>query len=203
MSDETLITLTADIVSAHVGSNNVAVADLPKLIESVHAALSGLGQAAEPAADAASFAPAVSVRKSLSDPAKIISLIDGKPYSTLKRHLAVHGLTPTEYRARYNLPASYPMTAPAYTEARRAIAKKLGLGRKPKAAAPEAAAAPAKAPRAAKGKAAPAPVAEAPAKAPRGRKPKAAAAAPAPSIEAPVKAPRKRLGISAAKAAAK
>lgn len=75
--------------------------------------------------------PAVSVRKSLSDPNRIVSLIDGTIHASLTRHLKTHGLTPDEYRARYNLKADYPMIAPGYSEARRATAKRLGLGRKP------------------------------------------------------------------------
>jgi hypothetical protein len=71
------------------------------------------------------------VRKSLASPDRIISMIDGKPYRTLRRHLSTHGLTPDEYRARYKLKPDYPMVAPAYSEARRAMAKKIGLGRKP------------------------------------------------------------------------
>lgn len=77
------------------------------------------------------FIPAVTVRKSLASKDHIISLIDGKPYKTLTRHLSTHGLTPAEYRARYNLKPDYPMTAPSYSEQRRAMAKKIGLGRKP------------------------------------------------------------------------
>lgn len=77
------------------------------------------------------YEPAVSVRKSLASKDHLISLIDGKPYKTLRRHLSTHGLTPEEYRERYNLKPDYPMTAPAYSEARRAMAKKIGLGRKP------------------------------------------------------------------------
>ena len=77
------------------------------------------------------FIPAVTVRKSLASKDHIISLIDGKPYKTLTRHLSTNGLTPDEYRARYNLKPDYPMTAPSYSEQRRAMAKKIGLGRKP------------------------------------------------------------------------
>jgi predicted transcriptional regulator len=73
----------------------------------------------------------VSVRKSLASPDHIISMIDGKPYKTLRRHLAGHGLTPEQYRERYKLKADYPMVAAAYSESRRAMAKKIGLGRKP------------------------------------------------------------------------
>lgn len=77
------------------------------------------------------YEPAVSVRRSLASKDHIISLIDGKPYKTLTRHLSTQGLTPAEYRARYNLKADYPMTAPSYSEMRRAMAQKIGLGRKP------------------------------------------------------------------------
>lgn len=95
---------------------------------------------------AESFAPAVSVRKSIASPDHILSLIDGRPYKTLKRHLAAHGLTPDQYRERYNLPASYPLVALSYSQTRRAVAEKAGLGKKPVAApadASEKAAAPA------------------------------------------------------------
>ncbi|MBN8808205.1 MAG: MucR family transcriptional regulator [Sphingomonas sp.] len=75
--------------------------------------------------------PAVSVRKSLASRDHIVSLIDGKPYRTLRRHLSTHGLTPEQYRERYNLKSDYPMVAPTYSEQRRDMAKKIGLGRKP------------------------------------------------------------------------
>ena len=78
--------------------------------------------------------PAVSARKSLADKDHIISMIDGKSYKTLRRHLAGHGLTPETYRERYNLRPDYPMVAESYSEARRAMAKTIELGRKPKAA---------------------------------------------------------------------
>jgi predicted transcriptional regulator len=74
--------------------------------------------------------PAVTVRKSLSSPNHIVSLIDGKPYKTLRRHLSRHGMTPDQYRERYGLKNDYPMVAPAYAETRRELAKKIGLGRK-------------------------------------------------------------------------
>lgn len=125
-----LMGLTVDIVTAFVANNSVRSDDLPKLITETHAALAGLS--AKPAAEEQSeeFTPAVSVRKSLAKRDVILSMIDGKPYRTLKRHLSVRGLTPDEYRARYKLPASYPMVAPAYSEQRREVAKRLGLGRK-------------------------------------------------------------------------
>ena len=74
--------------------------------------------------------PATTARKSLSSPDHIISMIDGKKYKSLRRHLTTNGLTPDEYRQRYNLKADYPMVAPTYSEARRAMAKTIGLGRK-------------------------------------------------------------------------
>ena len=126
---ETLITLTSDIVAAHVSNNDVAVADVPALITSVYGALAGLGQdegAAEEPPE-----PAVSIRSSVKKD-HIVCLEDGKKMKMLKRHLMTdHGMTPDEYRARWNLPADYPMVAPDYAETRRELAKKIGLGRKP------------------------------------------------------------------------
>jgi predicted transcriptional regulator len=84
----------------------------------------------EEAASKAEFTPAVTVRKSLSSKDHIISLIDGKPYKTLKRHLSRHGLTPDQYRERYGLKSDYPMVSENYAEMRRSLAKKIGLGRK-------------------------------------------------------------------------
>lgn len=125
---ETLLTLTADIVSAHVSNNSVAVGDLPRLIGDVHAALSGLGREATPAPE--DRAPAVSVRSSVK-PDFIVCLEDGKKMKMLKRHLATdHQMTPADYRAKWSLPASYPMVAPNYSEARRGLAHQIGLGRK-------------------------------------------------------------------------
>lgn len=134
----TLLTLTADIVAAHVSNNNVAVADLATMIERVHSALAGLG--GETAEAEPELKPAVSVRASVK-PEHIICLEDGKKLKMLKKHLATdHDLTPQEYRARWNLPADYPMVAPDYAQKRRELAMKIGLGRKPKAAAPAPAA---------------------------------------------------------------
>ena len=133
-----LTELTVELLSAFVANNAVRSDDLPALIASTHAALSGLTTTtAEPVASPDQHQPAVTARKSLANRDFIISLIDGKPYKSLKRHLAGHGLTPEEYRARYTLPATYPMVAPGYSDARREVAKRLGLGRKPRAAAPE------------------------------------------------------------------
>lgn len=126
---ETLITLTADIVAAHVSNNSVAVSDLPNLISNVHGALVGLGGAAAPAETKQE--PAVSVRASIK-PDYIVCLEDGKKLKMLKRHLMTHyGMTPDDYRAKWGLPKDYPMVAPNYAEQRRSLAVKIGLGRKP------------------------------------------------------------------------
>lgn len=131
---ETLITLASDIVAAHVSNNNVAVEELPALITNVYGALASLGQEA-PAAEAPPE-PAVSIRASVK-PDHIVCLEDGKKLKMLKRHLATHyNLTPEQYRARWNLPADYPMVAPNYAEKRRELAKQIGLGRKPGAKRP-------------------------------------------------------------------
>jgi predicted transcriptional regulator len=123
---ETLITLTADIVSAHVSNNSVAVADVPGLIQNVHGALIQLGTS-EPEPEVRQE-PAVSVRSSVK-PDYIVCLEDGKKLKMLKRHLMTHyQMTPEQYRAKWNLPADYPMVAPNYAEQRRTLAKKIGLG---------------------------------------------------------------------------
>ena len=127
---ETLITLTADIVSAHVSNNNVAAEDLGGLIGSVFNALASLGQEA-PAPVAEPLKPAVSIRASVK-PDKITCLDCGMELKMLKRHLMTHhGMTPEDYRARWNLAADYPLVAPNYAETRRELAVKIGLGRKP------------------------------------------------------------------------
>lgn len=138
-SSETLLALTADIVAAHVSNNSVAVGDLPLLIGRVHEALAGLGTAAaEPEPE---LKPAVSVRSSIK-PDYIVCLEDGKKLKMLKRHLMTHyQMTPADYRAKWNLPADYPMVAPNYAAQRKELALKIGLGRKPKPA-PEPAAKP-------------------------------------------------------------
>jgi predicted transcriptional regulator len=125
---ETLVTLTADIVAAHVSNNSVAVSDLPLIIQNVHGALAALGQPVqEPEAPQE---PAVSIRSSVK-PDYIVCLEDGKKLKMLKRHLMTHyQMTPEEYRTKWKLPADYPMVAPNYAEQRRSLAKKIGLGTK-------------------------------------------------------------------------
>ena len=124
-----LMTLTAGIVSAHVEHNRVASSELPALIAGVHSALSKLGEP-EPEPETAKPKGAVSARKSLADPAHIISMIDGKAYKTLKRHITKHGYSPESYRETFGLPRDYPLVAPGYSEHRRSVAHTLGLGRK-------------------------------------------------------------------------
>ncbi|MHA7777920.1 Ros/MucR family transcriptional regulator [Roseibium sp. M-1] len=125
------VDLTADIVSAYVSNNTIASGDLAALIATVHSALVSATQTAqEPAAEA--LLPAVPIKKSVTDN-YIICLEDGKKFKSLKRHLRTHfDLTPEEYRAKWNLPADYPMVAPGYAAARSALAKKMGLGQQRK-----------------------------------------------------------------------
>ena len=127
-NDDTLITLTADIVAAHVSNNSVAVNDLPNLIQNVHSALSGIAganAAAEPKPE-----PKVSIRASIK-PDYIVCLEDGKKLKMLKRHLMTHyNMTPDQYRQKWGLSADYPMVAPNYAEQRRTLAKSIGLGTK-------------------------------------------------------------------------
>ncbi|PWG02942.1 MucR family transcriptional regulator [Sphingosinicella humi] len=129
--NETLITLTADIVSAHVSNNSVAVNDLPALIQNVHGALKVLGTRDEE--PEVKQEPAVSIRASVK-PDYIVCLEDGKKLKMLKRHLMTHyNMTPDEYRQKWGLNADYPMVAPNYAEQRRTLAKKIGLGTKRRA----------------------------------------------------------------------
>lgn len=122
-----LTELTADIVSAFVGNNSVPVANLPELIASVNAALSGLAQSPAPSVEPQ--VPAVSPRKSIT-PDFLICLDDGKKFKSLKRHLSQLGMTPDEYRVKWGLPRDYPMVAPNYSKTRSALAKASGLGSK-------------------------------------------------------------------------
>ncbi|QDP19982.1 MucR family transcriptional regulator [Sphingomonas xanthus] len=127
-NDDMLITLTADIVAAHVSNNSVAVNDLPQLIQNVHGALSGLSSAS--AAAEAKLEPKVPIRSSVK-PDYIVCLEDGKKLKMLKRHLMTHyQMTPDQYRQKWGLSADYPMVAPNYAEQRRKLAKSIGLGTK-------------------------------------------------------------------------
>jgi predicted transcriptional regulator len=135
------IELCADIVSAYVSNNSVPAADLPVLLNSVYAALTktAQGQQEEPKAE---LVPAVSVRKSVT-PDYIICLEDGKKFKSLKRHLrSTYDMTPEQYRAKWNLPADYPMVAPNYAKARSELAKTMGLGQQRKRGSAKVEAAP-------------------------------------------------------------
>lgn len=126
-----LIELSADIVSAYVSHNALSASDIPKLISNVHATLAALGGVAE-AEPVIELRPAVSAKKSIT-PDYLICLEDGKKFKSLKRHLRTeYDISPEEYRAKWGLPADYPMVAPTYSEARSRLAKTIGLGRKPK-----------------------------------------------------------------------
>jgi predicted transcriptional regulator len=160
--------MTVQLLSAYFANNQVPASDIPAIIETTRTALERKTAVATPAEP--DHVPAVSVRKSLASREHIISLIDGKPYKSLKRHIGRHGLTPTEYRQRYNLAKDYPMVAPGYSDQRREVAHRLGLGRK-KVEAGDVSVAPEPE----------TPVAAAPAK--RGRK-AAVAATASPSVKA-------------------
>lgn len=127
-----LIELTADVVSAYVSNNPVPVGELPNLIADIHAALGRVGtQVEQPVVEKQK--PAVNPKRSVQDD-YIICLEDGKKFKSLKRHLMTHyDLTPEQYREKWSLDANYPMVAPNYAAARSKLAKKMGLGRKPKA----------------------------------------------------------------------
>ncbi len=140
-SDETpkedVLVLTSEIVAAYAGRNQMASAELPDLIRSIHATLAGLagGTATEETVAAeAPAAPAVPIDASVGKDA-IICLDCGKSFKTIKRHLSTsHGMSPADYRARWQFSKEYPLVAPAYSKLRAKTAKKIGLGRKPKAA---------------------------------------------------------------------
>jgi predicted transcriptional regulator len=127
--NELQIELTADVVAAYVSNNPVPVGELPKLIADVYTALGQVNGAA-PAAEVEPQKPAVPIKKSVR-PDFLVSLEDGKRFKSLKRHLMTsYGMTPDEYRAKWNLPSDYPMVAPNYAASRSALAKTIGLGRK-------------------------------------------------------------------------
>ena len=138
------VELATELTIAWLGNPNTRTdaEHVPAFLGTMHAAIvklaGGTANAEPEAAAPQEYTPAVSVRKSLASSDHIISMIDGKPYKTLRRHLSTHGLTPEGYRERYNLKADYPMVAQSYSDSRRAMAKKIGLGRKPGAKAPAA-----------------------------------------------------------------
>ncbi|HTU11512.1 MAG TPA: MucR family transcriptional regulator [Allosphingosinicella sp.] len=146
MSDENSpnsVELATDLTIAWLGNQNnrVQTEDVPAFLRTMHATITELAgnsaapeEAPEATAPVEEFTPAVTARRSLASKDHIISMIDGKPYKTLRRHLSTHGLTPEQYRERYKLKADYPMVAESYSEQRRAMAKKIGLGQQGRAA---------------------------------------------------------------------
>ena len=141
--DNNTIELATELTIAWLSNPNTRTTadDVPAFLKSMHEAVVGLNGSAAPeteAEPAPDYAPAVTVRKSLANPDFIISMIDGKPYKALRRHLSTNGMTPDEYRQRYGLKADYPMVAATYSESRRAMAHKIGLGRKAGAAVTKA-----------------------------------------------------------------
>lgn len=132
-NSELLISLTSSIATAFVSNNSLAVNEIGAAIQRIYDALLMAGQS-QKLPDPV-YIGATTMRKSLANPDKLISMIDGKAYSSLKRHLSSHGMTPEAYRARYDLPQDYPMIAPGYSLKRRALSLKAGLGRKPRAGA--------------------------------------------------------------------
>ncbi|MCW2239534.1 MucR family transcriptional regulator [Azospirillum canadense] len=125
MEREKLVALTAEIVASYVSANRVASSDVPLVVNAVFDALAGTGQ---PKVEAVKQEPAVPVRKSVT-PDYIVCLEDGKKLTMLKRHLrTAYNMSPAEYRAKWNLPPDYPMTAPNYAARRSAFAKQSGLG---------------------------------------------------------------------------
>jgi predicted transcriptional regulator len=132
------VELATELTVAWLSNPNTRASanEVPDFLQAMHEAVTGLtsvqSSTAEQEAPESEHVPAVSVRKSLASKDHLISLIDGKPYKTLRRHLSRHGLTPDDYRQRYGLKPDYPMVAPAYAQTRRDLANKIGLGRKRK-----------------------------------------------------------------------
>jgi predicted transcriptional regulator len=132
LSQNELLALTTEIVASHVSNNTVAVSDLPELIRQVYGSISNLSPNPVPE-QPEKPQPAVAIKKSVT-PDYIICLEDGKKLKMLKRHLKTrYDMTPEEYRKRWTLPDDYPMVAPSYAQQRSDLAKKIGLGTKPRA----------------------------------------------------------------------
>lgn len=128
--DDTLIEVSCDVISAYVSNNSISPADLLDLIVKTHATLQVLATGAAAAVSEIEIErpSAAQIRKSVT-PNGIVSFIDGKTYKALKRHLSTHGLDSHAYRARFGLPADYPMVAAAYAARRSELARSTGLGK--------------------------------------------------------------------------
>jgi predicted transcriptional regulator len=125
-----ILRMAVDVVSAYIGHNSLSSSQIPEIIQTVFSSLQQLGERG-PGGHGEALKPAVPIKKSLA-PDYLICLEDGKKMKMLKRHLrTAFNMTPDEYRAKWGLPADYPMVAPNYAEQRSAFAKKIGLGRKP------------------------------------------------------------------------
>jgi predicted transcriptional regulator len=133
-----LTELTAQVVAAYIANNRVPVSELPDVIASVYATLAGLGRETPADVVEAPLVPAVPIKKSIT-PDYIICLDDGKQFKSLRRHLTQLGMTPDEYRRKWNLPSNYPMVAATYAAKRSEMALSFGLGRKKTEPAPVAA----------------------------------------------------------------
>jgi len=126
-----LIDMTAEIVSAYVGNNEISAAELPSLIQQVYISLADVSQGVT-ISDNEPLKPAIAVKRSISSD-YIVCLEDGKKFKSLKRHLRAHyDMSPDEYRTKWGLPKDYPMVAPNYAQARSTLAKQMGLGQKSK-----------------------------------------------------------------------
>jgi predicted transcriptional regulator len=140
-AEPNLLDLATELTIAWLSNPNTRASadEVPGFLEKMHGAVKTLAAPAQQPGESQAepqYTAAVTVRRSLASKDHIISMIDGKPYKTLKRHLSTHGLTPQQYRERYGLRPDYPMVAENYAEMRRGLAKKIGLGRKPGAKAP-------------------------------------------------------------------
>ena len=128
MENQHSIAIAAEIVAAFVSNNSVPRSEVADLLVAVHAAVQQLGHDAENApVEAMAPVPAIAIRKSIT-PDYLVCLEDGKHFKSLKRHLATLGMTPEQYRAKWNLPSDYPMVAPDYAARRSALAKGAGFG---------------------------------------------------------------------------
>ena len=133
MPQSDTLEMAAEVVAAFVSNNPLPKSELPALIQTIHDALTRLSVGVENAAPKEEpKQPAVPIRKSIT-PDYLICLEDGKRFKSLRRHLRLHGLTPEQYREKWKLPSDYPMVAPNYAAQRSALARKIGLGQKPKA----------------------------------------------------------------------
>jgi predicted transcriptional regulator len=125
--NDDLLQMTADLVTAYVANNSVVRQDIPSLIESVHKAFASIQNGPQEIKVPEALVPRLPIKKTIT-PDYLISLEDGRQYRTLKRHLRGVGLTPEEYRAKWGLPADYPMVASNYSKQRSQMAKSIGLG---------------------------------------------------------------------------